>query len=530
MSHDQDTKFRELVAACLDGTLDREGRERLLAMARANPRRQEEFERQVEVHRLLDLALEKPACPLFGAEVLERIRNQETEGFLAPVLERIAGISRRRLWLRWAASAAAVAVLWSAARWWISTQDAPATLVRGDTAKWTGHEPPGELRAGTRLKLASGLAEIHFKTGAEVILEGPAEFEIRSGGKAWLERGKLLARVPERAIGFTVETPKGKVIDLGTSFGTSVTDTGETETQVFEGKVRVHSLGERRGTILHENEKLALGENGAIKSTGVADSGFVTSLPPKSGSSISFTHWPMDEGTGAEVGAKVLGGATDPVPALLRTFKPETGFPRWIKGPFGSALSFNGDGHALETFHQGPRHGTARTIAFWVRVPVDFDPAQGLGIISWGKLREWGTAWQVSIGPYGNEDDLGRLRVGTGKSAVLGVRDLRDGAWHHCAVVLYQDPEKADRFPVLLYVDGQMEAASSKAVYGVNTAASEDARLIWLGRSLGHGWDERPAQGTGFFRGDLDEVYVFEGALNRQQIVDLMTRNEAPVN
>lgn len=526
MSEEQKAVLHELMAACIEGTLDREGIQRMREICRSDATLREQFEEQVSLHRLLDIALEPQASQLFSSEVVERIRHQESEGFLGPVLERIASISRRRLWLRWTASAAAVLVLVSL--WWASTYEIQATLHRGDTAKWADKEPPAKLRSGTKLKLDSGLAEIHFKNGAEVILEGPAEFEIRRNGKAWLERGKIMARVPERAIGFTVETPTGKVIDLGTSFGTSVSESGETETQVFEGKVRIHPLGERNGMILHENERLAVGAKGAVKSMGVADSGFVTSLPPKYGNNISFIHWSMDEGSGTEVGAKLLRGVIDPVPAHLRTFKADAGYPQWIKGPFGSALSFNGDGHALETFHQGPRHGTARTIAFWVRVPVDFNPAQGLGIISWGKLREWGTAWQISICPYGTADDLGRLRVGTGKSAVVGVKDLRDGEWHHCAVVLYQDPEKVERFPVLLYVDGLMEAASSKAVYGVNTDVSEDARLIWLGRSLGHGWDDKPPEGTGFFRGDLDEVYVFEGALNRKQIGDLMIQNQAP--
>lgn len=525
MSEEQNAAFHELVTAYVEGTLDRKGMLRLLEICRTDAKLKGQFERQVHVHRLLDIALEQQTCRLFSSEVIERIRNQEPEGFFGPVIEQVTRISRRRIWMRWTAPAAAILAM--AAVWWISAYQTQATLYRSDTAKWAGKEPPLKLRSGSRLKLDSGLAEIHFKNGAEVILEGPAEFEIRNDGNAWLERGKIMARVPERAIGFTLETPRGKVIDLGTAFGTSVTDNGETETQVFVGKVRIHPFDRDDGMIIRENEKLAMGDKGAVKSIGVADSEFVTSLPPQSGDNISFIHWPMDEGSGLEVGARLLGGKIDPEPAHLRTFNMDAGYPKWIKGPFGSALSFNGDGHALETYHQGPLHGAARTIAFWVRVPVDFSPAQGLGIISWGKLREWGTAWQISINPYAKGDNLGRLRVGTGKSEVIGVTDLRDGAWHHCAVVLYQDPEKADRFPVLLYVDGQMEAASSKAVYGVNTDADEDGRLIWLGRSLGHGWDEKPAQGTGFFRGDLDEVYVFEGALNQKQIENLMARNQA---
>jgi hypothetical protein len=140
----------------------------------------------------------------------------------------------------------------------------------------------------------------------------PLEYGFVEMGKWVFDRGFSNGMAPEgrqsiESVGLLfkgpMETPKGKVIDLGTSFGTSVTDSGETETQVFEGKVRIHPLGERQGTILLENEKLAVGEKGAVKSTGVADSGFVTSLPPRSGTNISFIHWPMDEGAGDQVGA-----------------------------------------------------------------------------------------------------------------------------------------------------------------------------------------------------------------------------------
>lgn len=528
MNEDRNKEFNELVAGFIDGTLDPLGTARLLEMCREDEELKERFEWQVDTHRLLDLALEDESGIFFDAEVMERIRHEGAEDFVEPVIGKVLRISRRRKWTRWMASAAVAAMVVMGAAWWISAQGIQATLHRGDAAKWVGDQPSSDLRSGSRLRLESGLAEIHFKNGTQLILEGPADFEIRSRGKARLQRGKIVARVPHRAIGFTLESPAGKLIDLGTSFGMRVADNGETETQVFEGKVRVDPIGGSSKTIVHQNETFAVGSKGAVKSAGASDSGFVTSMPPQAGSDIPFVHWPMNEGQGLQVGALLSSGRIDPVPGRLQTFNDNEGLPQWIEGPFGNALSFNGYGHALETYHQGLQNDAARTIAFWVKVPVDFDPAQGFGIISWGKLGEWGTAWQISMNPYGVDGNYGRLRVGTGKSGVVGERDLRDGKWHHCAVVLYKDPVRPDRFPVLLYVDGEMESASSKAVYGVRTDVGEDARPIWIGRSLGHGREKKPPQGTGFFRGDLDEVYVFEGALNRMQIEELMQRNKAP--
>src|SRR5262249_44377513 len=54
---------------------------------------------------------------------------------------------------------------------------------------------------------------------------------------ARLMRGRLTARVPEAARGFEILSPQGKVSDLGTEFGLSVSESGATNVHVFEGKV-----------------------------------------------------------------------------------------------------------------------------------------------------------------------------------------------------------------------------------------------------------------------------------------------------
>ena len=58
-----------------------------------------------------------------------------------------------------------------------------------------------------------------------------------------MRRGELVASVPHEGHGFTIETPNGKVIDLGTEFGVVVDDFGVSQVSVFEGKVETVPSG-----------------------------------------------------------------------------------------------------------------------------------------------------------------------------------------------------------------------------------------------------------------------------------------------
>ena len=121
-----------------------------------------------------------------------------------------------------------------------------ARLVQVVKAKW-GEENLG-LKKGARLsegkiRIESGLAKLRFSSGAKVTLEGPAEYEIISNDLTRLVSGRLSAKIPKSAIGFKVDTPTARVLDLGTAFGVDVDDQGATEVAVFEGEVEVELPG-----------------------------------------------------------------------------------------------------------------------------------------------------------------------------------------------------------------------------------------------------------------------------------------------
>ena len=118
----------------------------------------------------------------------------------------------------------------------------------------------GSIKAG-QLELKSGFVRLDFDNGASVTLQGPAGYEITGPMKTRLHHGILTARIPESAIGFTVETSAMDVVDLGTAFGVSVNSDGVTDVSVFEGSVEVRPLGIRSDLVL-EGEAVRGGGEG----------------------------------------------------------------------------------------------------------------------------------------------------------------------------------------------------------------------------------------------------------------------------
>ena len=93
------------------------------------------------------------------------------------------------------------------------------------------------LNRGQVLDLVSGVAEIVFTTGTRLTLNGPTRVTLKSEGNCVLHEGQLVALVPQAGVGFVVETPDTKVIDLGTEFGLEVKRGGDTKVHVFQGVV-----------------------------------------------------------------------------------------------------------------------------------------------------------------------------------------------------------------------------------------------------------------------------------------------------
>jgi hypothetical protein len=170
-----------------------------------------------------------------------------------------------------------------------ASDDQPAYISASDQAKWQ-KQPQASLTAasdaetpaiarGESLELASGIVQLKLKQGVTLVIEGPAAWTIDGANHATLNRGKLVANVPQQAIGFALTTPTSQIVDLGTRFGVRVTEEGLTETQVFKEQVVVHWTGSQAPTLAHvsarQSQRLAAGEAARVDAT----SGIAPAVP-----------------------------------------------------------------------------------------------------------------------------------------------------------------------------------------------------------------------------------------------------------
>ena len=123
------------------------------------------------------------------------------------------------------------------------------------------------LQVGRRMELVSGVAEVTYRPGATVTIEGPAEWIVVEEGRMRLNYGSIVARVNPEAIGFAVVTPLAEITDLGTEFGVVAERTGATSTFVFRGSVELQptSAGDSKPRVLKAGEGMRINGGGTIK-------------------------------------------------------------------------------------------------------------------------------------------------------------------------------------------------------------------------------------------------------------------------
>lgn len=137
--------------------------------------------------------------------------------------------------------------------------------------------PPLEIGSGSSVKL-------DFDHGAEVTVYGPASVVRLGPSEARLIHGRLTAVVPPAARGFAVETPAGRVVDLGTRFGILAAAAQNVEVHVFEGQVEVRP---------HKNDTVPLAAGEAVVLA--AERGVIGKLPADESKLVSGTATPAGE-------------------------------------------------------------------------------------------------------------------------------------------------------------------------------------------------------------------------------------------
>jgi len=156
-----------------------------------------------------------------------------------------------------------------------ATSSGIALVTRLVDVRWANDQRElevGEALPPGRLAIESGYAQVEFFSGATVIIEGPAELELRSATLARVRSGRLRAQVPPAARGFSLEVDDLTVVDLGTEFALSVSEDGA-NVQVFDGEVELHEANQNK-KLVTAGQAVTRTERGLYEQTEVTPDGF----------------------------------------------------------------------------------------------------------------------------------------------------------------------------------------------------------------------------------------------------------------
>src|SRR5207248_9216922 len=161
------------------------------------------------------------------------------------------------------------------------------------------------------------------------------------------------------------------------------------------------------------------------------------------------------------------------------------------RGRWQGALRFDGGLYAQATF-PGISENSPHTVAFWAKVPPEANLSSAYAMLAWGtnSKRLGSHPFHICWNRNPNEGIVGVLRTDYGRGYALGATPLRDGRWHHIAVVLIPRDDAESPMEVKQYVDGRLEGEGRPSPPGSDIIMSPgNSRLtasgaIWLGCRL----------------------------------------------
>jgi hypothetical protein len=365
---------------------------------------------------------------------------------------------------------------------------------------------PGLRVMGEEHRIAAGTVKLRTRRGAELVIEAPAAFRFESPQRLHLETGRLSADVPPPAKGFTVITPDGDAVDLGTRFGIDVTGQGRSEIHVFEGEVVAQLEGPSDPLSLRGGEAYAM-RGGAGDGRELRNAAFIE------GEEMGALRAALEAGQESRSASANAALRRDPALIALLTFEdPEkaSGVFREVQGrwPGSRATEFVEAGDHLVLDAGGGRDWPQLTLAAWVRLDRLGAPYQSLlHTDGWSEENPGQVHWMINgdatmrLALRGNELAPGsdeRHGFPDSRTAVLPER----GRWVHLAVT-YDSLKGSVRF----YLNGRFDKETRQSL-------THPARL---GPARIGNWDRQDRK----LSGRIDELLLLGRVMGDAEIGEL---------
>jgi ferric-dicitrate binding protein FerR (iron transport regulator) len=403
--------------------------------------------------------------------------------------------------LRWLAAAVCLALLLGGGGWWWSSSERVFATVQGAAGVV-------ELADGSRLRgevheIAAGTVSLITARGARIVIEAPAKFRFESAQRLHMQRGRLAADVPPAAKGFTVITPSGDAVDLGTRFGVDVPASGAAEVHVFQGEVITKATGAHEEQSLRGGDAVTLNQ-GASAARELRSAAFIQ---PDEMRELSAG---LAAGQRARAGSALEELKRDPALIALLDFEPAEPFPgvyRRVQGrwPGSHATEFVNVGDHLKLDVGGDREWPQLTLAAWVRIDRLGAPYQSLlHTDGWSKDNPGQVHWMI------NRDTTMRLALigntlAPGSDERDGYPDSRtpvlpeQGRWVHL-VTVYDAAQGTVRF----YLNGQFDKETRQ----------QTAHPARLGAAQIGNWNQRDRK----LSGRVDELILLGRAMSDDEV------------
>lgn len=479
-----ESDFDALVDGYINGTISSADMERLNTLLRDDVSARKEFAEILN----LDSALGATAA----AWDMEKCESDQA----ADTMDRII---RFPVAARWLAMAAGLVLFLGGVWWWQLELSVYAAVQSG-----AGVE---ELANGSRLRgesyeITAGSVELITRRGARVVIEAPAAFRFESGQRLHLMHGRVAADVPPDATGFTVITPTGEAVDLGTKFGVDAPKKGKAEIHVFEGEVIAQSTGGKKQS-LRDGEAFSL-QSGAGAARDLRSSAFIR---PDEVASLQAA---LVAGQRARSDAAMsrLGDDSDLIALLdFETGDLPDGSFRMVQGrwPGSRAPEFVNVSDHMKLDVGGEQEWSQLTLAAWVRLDRLGAPYQSLlHTDGWGNDKEGQVHWMVTrhttmrLALFGNTLAAGSREKEGHPDSLTSVLS-EQGRWMHLATV-YDSVKGTVRF----YLNGRFDSETRQEI----------AHLAKLGPAQIGNWDRQDRK----LSGRIDEMLILGRAMGDEEV------------
>jgi hypothetical protein len=308
-----------------------------------------------------------------------------------------------------------------------------------------------------------------------------------------------------------------------------VNNKGVSQVHALRGAVKTRFIHQKDFQYIQEHQARAFDVKHQVQIIENNPEQFMRSLPGKSLTSPEYLHWSFDSELNGKYSCSGKGINGQCFDAMAQSLDGGSKVSLSAEGKFGPSVYFNGESSWLTTEFPGIGGNDPRTVSFWVKVPKDFSAFNGYGILSWG-LASTQSAWQISPNPAIKDGPLGRIRIGTSTAQIIGTTNIADERWHHVAIVLFGGEKANLSTHVLVYLNGKLEQSSTKSIAKIFTRLSHPkSKPLVMGRNIAFSNNANKNKAR-FFRGWLDEVFIYNAALDQEQIQQLMKFNTLQIN